>query len=279
MLTSINVTGYCRRVISVCHRGTVVCRKIGSRCKRVIRTQVTHHPWRWLSTSTVLFIVIIIGWIALHHALRLSTAPEQSTHTRTVTQLGTAMQQHTLQQQWLQRIHALTKQVNALQQQMATQPNQKDLLHTLQQQVNTLLQHYQQVMLSAMHQVAQQTLAQHQSVQQALRHNQQQTQTVEKQLRQLHQQLTPHKFLSPRVLPFHVVGIDVWNGQLMATVLLRDIHGGAHYQLMGQGMQWDCRSSSVATHHCTRWTVKQLSLQPAEVIFNNQQGQQVKVIL
>ncbi|MBL4647476.1 MAG: hypothetical protein JKY13_00725 [Gammaproteobacteria bacterium] len=46
MLTSINVTGYFRRVIGVCHRGTVACRKISSRCKRVIRAQVTHHPWR-----------------------------------------------------------------------------------------------------------------------------------------------------------------------------------------------------------------------------------------
>ncbi len=66
----------------------------------------------------------------------------------------------------------------------------------------------------------------------------------------------------------------------MVTIDIKDINGTSHYRLMGEGMRFDCGSSQNMTDgSCSTWVLSTLRTAPDEAIFENLQGQKVKVEL
>jgi hypothetical protein len=72
---------------------------------------------------------------------------------------------------------------------------------------------------------------------------------------------SPH-YLSPKVLPFRVSSIDIWNGTKEAT-----IYRGYTADLMGKGEE------------CKGWRLVQMSFARGEVVFQNRRRQLVRVSL
>lgn len=104
------------------------------------------------------------------------------------------------------------------------------------------------------------------------------TAKLESQLRRIHRQLTPPKYLPVRVLPFKPVSLDFWNGRPMVTVAQRDINGTVQYKLIGKGMGFRC-GISTKNKPCSNWVLASLRTHPNIAIFRNVKNQKVRVEL
>lgn len=101
----------------------------------------------------------------------------------------------------------------------------------------------------------------------------QQVRRVESELAKISHAVTPTHYLPITALPFKVVGLDFWNGKPMASIGIKDMNGVMHYRLMGQGMSFDCHG------RCENWTLAKIKTDPNELLFSNQKGQKIKVIV
>lgn len=101
----------------------------------------------------------------------------------------------------------------------------------------------------------------------------QQVRRVESELAKISHAVTPTHYLPITALPFKVVGLDFWNGKPMASIGMKDMNGVMYYRLMGQGMSFDCNG------HCENWTLAKIKTDPNELLFSNQKGQKIKVIV
>jgi hypothetical protein len=72
--------------------------------------------------------------------------------------------------------------------------------------------------------------------------------------------LSPHPAL--RTLPFHILGIDIWNGQPMATV-----HMKGEFTLMA------------VNDTCAGWTLTSIDFETKQVVFKSPQHQYLKIKL
>lgn len=88
-------------------------------------------------------------------------------------------------------------------------------------------------------------------------------QAMQTLLQTIQTQVTPKQYLPVTALPFQVAGIDIWNGRPKAT--LRVGHDVA--PPLGVNDSQD------------GWTLVHLQFSPAEAIFKNARGQEVKVTL
>ena len=100
-----------------------------------------------------------------------------------------------------------------------------------------------------------------------------QVRRVESELSKISHAVAPVHYLPIKDLPFKVVGLDFWNDKPMASIGIKDMNGVMHYRLMGQGMSFDCHG------HCTNWTLEKIKTDPNALLFGNQKGQKIKVII
>jgi hypothetical protein len=83
---------------------------------------------------------------------------------------------------------------------------------------------------------------------------------LQTQIQQIKKQVTPIYYRSAKALPFHVVSVDIWNGQPELTI---SIHGQSDLMALG-----DVHSG---------WQLVCLQFNPPLAIFKNRENQLVKI--
>lgn len=76
------------------------------------------------------------------------------------------------------------------------------------------------------------------------------------------QAAVPDIYLSPKVLPFKILTVDIWNGEPQVTIMVK-----GKVTLMGKQDTY------------LGWTLKNISFNPALAVFSNAREQRVKVVL
>lgn len=167
------------------------------------------------------------------------------------------------QSQDTETFNNLQTKLDQIKQQLAAS-NQTQNIQQLENQLTALTQSVSEIAdnLQATKETAQKNvLATQQNYQQTQQHAKQ----IESQLKAIHKRLTPAKYLSAKLLPFKVVGIDFWNGKPMVTIAIHDVTGTVQYRLMGEDMSYN------------NWKLQTLLVSPKTAIFKNAKNQRVKV--
>lgn len=156
---------------------------------------------------------------------------------------------------------------------------------SLSQEKLAELENQMQSLSSSMDTLVDKTQAAQSAAQQAAQISSENAETAKAQVAHVDEQLQTIKkavvlptYLPVSTLPFQVAGIDFWNGKPMVSIAMKDVNGGTQYRLMGQGMAFDCQTTT-DENACTRWTLRTINTSPDTVIFVNPHGGQVKVVV
>lgn len=234
----------------------------------------THRIYQLVAISFAGGIVIVVMTITLHAYLNTQHQPNKvqqySSKSNVVqefksgrdTKSEIASLRQSIQQMDI-RIEQVSSQTTQLTQEVkATENSLQTTLRTLEDNMNSV------------NAQSQKTNA---DTQKHLKTDITQGQIIKQKLSSIEKVLQKPRYLPVSVLPFKAIGIDFWNGRPMATLLLTDIHGTPHYQLMGEGMAFSCGSEGSKNNQCGRWVLSTIDVQKHQLIFTNDDGHAVKV--
>ena len=206
----------------------------------------------------------------------VSAKSSQAKTTDNTSAIAEQMQQKSVADTQMKQAEELKKQLSAIQDEIKDSNQSNQQLKQLHSQMAALSQAVEKVQQSAdqARAAAQQSIAASQSSAKA---GQAQVAKVETQIEAIHKQLSPQNYLPVSNLPFEVVGSGYWGNQLMVTIAMKDVNGGYHYRLMGEGQQFNCTSFAWKVPSCSNWNLKNISNDPATAIFVNAQNPKKRV--
>lgn len=233
--------------------------------------------------SLIVTVVVLIVIFVLIVTLASGRSNSEKTSSRSTAPMQQQAVSSMQEQSWIQlQNQALKKMQDSLVsvQHQLTSMKKPDVSSQLSGQLSQLEQS-----LSHLKQSMSEMKSQNQQGFVAVKHsdliNQRQAKKLEDQLKSIQGKLTKQHYLPADILPFMVLSKGYWGTQLMVTVAIKDINGGYHYRLMGQGQQFSCSGQQPIKGHCQNWILKKVSNVPPEAIFVNTDhpSQRVKVDL
>lgn len=186
------------------------------------------------------------------------------------------MQQKSVADTKIRQVEELKKKLSSIQDEISNSKQSNQQLELLGAQMAALTQAVGKVQQSAdqARAAAQESISASQS---SAKTGKAKTDIIESQISEIHKELSPQNYLSVSNLPFEVVGSGYWGSQLMTTIAMKDVNGGYHYRLIGEGQQFNCRSFAWKIPNCSNWNLKNISNDPATAIFVNTQNPRKRV--